>query len=168
MRYALLMCADESAPVGEEERARRTAALGSFAGQMEARGTLLASEQDLDEAIEVAAAVPAAWYGTVEVRPVQQALLLYFVLARCAASRGMAAIFSSVRSSQQMPMAGRGPRRWRQSITRSGVTIRSTGTSWLVSGMVPASTSWSSWTVVTQTVSGPIRPAAVARANSRS
>jgi hypothetical protein len=25
--------------------------------------------KDLDEAIEVAAAVPAAWYGTIEVRP---------------------------------------------------------------------------------------------------
>ena len=36
----------------------------------------------------------------------------------------MAAIFSSVRSSQQMPAAGRGPSR-RQSITRSGVTMKS-------------------------------------------
>jgi hypothetical protein len=26
--------------------------------------------KDLDEAIDVAASVPAAWYGTVEVRPV--------------------------------------------------------------------------------------------------
>ena len=49
----------------------------------------------------------------------------------------MAAIFSSVRSSQQMPAGGRGPSR-RQSMTRSGVTMKSTGTSWLVSGMVPA------------------------------
>ena len=114
MRYALLTCADESAAVSAEERARRTAALDSFTGQLTARGTLLASEQlhrtetattvrcwdggevlvtdgpfaetkeqiaglfivectDLDEAIEVAATVPAAWYGTVEVRPVRHA-----------------------------------------------------------------------------------------------
>jgi len=112
MRYALLICADESAAVSAEERARRTAALEVFTGQLTARGTLLASEQlhrtetatrvrcwgggdvmttdgpfaetreqiaglfiveckDLDEAIELAAAVPAAWYGTVEVRPVR-------------------------------------------------------------------------------------------------
>jgi hypothetical protein len=114
MRYALLMCTDESAAVGDQERARRAAALDSFTEQMTARGMLLASEQlhrtetaatvrcwhggdvmttdgpfaetkeqiaglfivecrDLDEAIEVATAVPAAWYGTVEVRPVRQA-----------------------------------------------------------------------------------------------
>jgi hypothetical protein len=114
MRYALLMCTDESAAISAEERTRRAATLGSFTDQMEARGTLLASEQlhrtetattvrcwdggdvmiadgpfaaareqieglfiveckDLDEAIEVAAAVPAAWYGTVEVRPVRSA-----------------------------------------------------------------------------------------------
>ena len=114
MRYALLMCTDESAAVSAEERARRAAALDSFTDQMATRGTLLASEQlhrtetattvrcwdggdvmiadgpfaetreqiaglfiveckDLDEAIEVATAVPAAWYGTVEVRPVRQA-----------------------------------------------------------------------------------------------
>ena len=113
MRYALLMCTDESAAVSDQERARRSAALDSFQDQMTARGTLLASEQlhrtetatrvrcwdggdvmvtdgpfaetkeqiaglfiveckDLDEAIEVATAVPAAWYGTVEVRPVWQ------------------------------------------------------------------------------------------------
>jgi hypothetical protein len=112
MRYALLICTDETAAIGAEERARRAAALGSFTDQMAARGTLLASEQlhrtetattvrcwdggdvmiadgpfaqtkeqiaglfiieckDLDEAIEVATAVPAAWYGTVEVRPVR-------------------------------------------------------------------------------------------------
>ncbi len=79
----------------------------------------------------------------------------------------MAAIFSSVRSSQQIPAAGRGPSR-RQSITRSGVTMTSSGTSWLVTGIVPAGQTWSSCTVVTQTVCGPIRPAAVASANSRS
>ena|SRR3974390_80882 len=114
MRYALMMCTDESAAIGAEERARRAAALDSFTDQMAARGTLLAIEQlhgtetaatvrcwdggdvmitdgpfaetkeqiagffvveckDLDEAIEVATAVPAAWYGTVEVRPVRQA-----------------------------------------------------------------------------------------------
>ena len=115
MRYALLICTDESAAVGAGERARRSAALDSFTEQMSARGTLVASEQfhgtetaatvrcwdggdvmiaegpfaqtreqvtglfiveckNLDEAIEVATAVPAAWYGTVEVRPVRQAL----------------------------------------------------------------------------------------------
>ena len=114
MRYALLMCTDESAAIGAEERARRATALAAFTDQMAARGTLLASEQlhrtetatrvrcwgggdvmttdgpfaetreqiaglfiveckDLDEAIEVAATVPAAWYGTVEVRPVRHA-----------------------------------------------------------------------------------------------
>jgi hypothetical protein len=114
MRYALLMCTDESAAIGAQERARRAEALEVFTDQMTARGTLLASEQlhrtetatkvrcwdggdvlvtdgpfaetkeqiaglfiveckDLDEAIEVATAVPAAWYGTVEVRPVRQA-----------------------------------------------------------------------------------------------
>ena len=114
MRYALLVCADESAPVGTEERARRAAALEVFTEQMTARGALLASEQlhrtetattvrcwdggdvlvtdgpfaetkeqiaglfiveckDLEQAIEVATAVPAAWYGTVEVRPVRRA-----------------------------------------------------------------------------------------------
>jgi hypothetical protein len=114
MRYALLICSDESAAIGAEERARRATALRSFTGEMEERGTLLASEQlhraetaatvrcwdggdvmitdgpfaetreqieglliveckDLDEAIEVATTVPAAWYGTVEVRPVRQA-----------------------------------------------------------------------------------------------
>jgi hypothetical protein len=79
----------------------------------------------------------------------------------------MAAIFSSVRSSQQMPAAGRDPGR-RASMTRSGVTMKSTGTSCSVSGIVPADTTWSSCTVVTQTVRGPISPAAVASANSRS
>jgi hypothetical protein len=114
MRYVLLICTDESAAVGAEERARRAAALDSFTGQLTARGTLLASVQlhrtetatrvrcwgggdvmitdgpfaeareqiaslfiveckDLDEAIELAAAVSAAWYGTVEVRPVRHA-----------------------------------------------------------------------------------------------
>jgi hypothetical protein len=51
---------------------------------------------------------------------------------------------------------------------RSGVMMKSTGMSWLVSGIVPGGRSWSSCTVVTQAVCGPIRPAAVARANSRS
>jgi hypothetical protein len=114
MRYALLMCTDESAAIGTQERAQRAAALATFTDQMAARRTLLASEQlhrtetattvrcwnggdvmitdgpfaetkeqiaglfivecqDLDEAIEVATAVPAAWYGTVEVRPVRPA-----------------------------------------------------------------------------------------------
>ena len=36
-------------------------------------GLFIVECQDLDEAIEVATAVPAAWYGTVEVRPVRPA-----------------------------------------------------------------------------------------------
>ena len=45
MRYALLMCTDESAAIDAEERTRRAAALEVFTEQMTARGTLLASEQ---------------------------------------------------------------------------------------------------------------------------
>src|ERR1700722_11921655 len=45
MRYALLICTDESAAVGAGERARRAAALDAFRDRMSARGTLLASEQ---------------------------------------------------------------------------------------------------------------------------
>lgn len=111
MRYALLMCTDESAVISHEERSRRVTACASFQDQMRERGVLLAGEQlhptqtattvrcwdggdimvsdgpfaetrerisgffiveckDLDEAIDVATSVPAAWYGTVEVRPV--------------------------------------------------------------------------------------------------
>jgi hypothetical protein len=36
-------------------------------------GLFIVECKDLEEAIEVATAVPAAWYGTVEVRPVRQA-----------------------------------------------------------------------------------------------
>jgi hypothetical protein len=36
-------------------------------------GLLVVECKDLDEAIEVATTVPAAWYGAVEVRPVRQA-----------------------------------------------------------------------------------------------
>ena len=36
-------------------------------------GVFIVECKDLDEAIEVATALPAAWYGTVEVRPVRQA-----------------------------------------------------------------------------------------------
>ena len=36
-------------------------------------GLFIVECKDVDEAIEVATAVPAAWYGTVEVRPVRQA-----------------------------------------------------------------------------------------------
>ena len=111
MRYAMLICADEAAPVSPQERARRVAAFESVQEQMRADGVLLASERlhptdtattvrcwdggdvviadgpfaqtkeqivgffvvdckDLDEAIEAAATVPAAWYGSIEVRPV--------------------------------------------------------------------------------------------------
>ena len=113
MRYALLVCTDESAAISEHERARRAAAGASFRDQMREQGVLLAGEplqptgtattvrcwdggdvmiadgpfaqtreqvsgvfivdcKDLDEAIDVATRVPAAWYGTVEVRPVDE------------------------------------------------------------------------------------------------
>ena len=111
MRYAMLICVDETAAVNPQERARRVAAFESVLDEMRADGVLLASERlhstdtattvrcwdggdvvigdgpfaetkeqiagffivdckDLDEAIEVAARVPAAWYGTIEIRPV--------------------------------------------------------------------------------------------------
>jgi hypothetical protein len=38
MRYALLMCADESAVISHEERSRRVAACASFQEQMRERG----------------------------------------------------------------------------------------------------------------------------------
>jgi hypothetical protein len=50
----------------------------------------------------------------------------------------MAAIFSSVRSSQRMDGAALDPWSRRQAITRSGVTMTFTGTSRPVSGIVPA------------------------------
>jgi hypothetical protein len=44
---------------------------GPFAETKEqVAGFLIVDCKDLDEAIEVAAKVPAAWYGAVEVRPV--------------------------------------------------------------------------------------------------
>jgi len=111
MRYALLICADESVVVSPQERSRRVAAFASVQEEMRASGVLLAGERlhptdtattvrcwdggdvvivdgpfaetkeqiagffivdckDLDEAIEVAAALPAAWFGTIEIRPV--------------------------------------------------------------------------------------------------
>jgi hypothetical protein len=111
MRYALLICIDETAPVSSQERARRAAAFESVQDEMRFDGVLLASERlhptdtattvrcwdggdvviadgpfaetreqiagfflvdckDLDEAIEVATRVPAAWYGSIEIRPV--------------------------------------------------------------------------------------------------
>lgn len=113
MRYALLICNDESSAISEEERSRRDAAFITFQNQMRARGVLAGGERlsatetattvrcwdggdvmlvsgpfaktkeqivgflivdckDLDEAIEVATKAPAAWYGTVEVRPAQE------------------------------------------------------------------------------------------------
>ena len=45
---------------------------GPFAGTREQIGGLFVIEcKDLDAAIEVATRVPAAWYGTVEVRPLR-------------------------------------------------------------------------------------------------
>ena len=111
MRYALLICTDQSVAISAEERSRRITGLMSVQDQLRARGVLVASglqqlaeaavtvrawdggdieiangaaarpkEQitgvftvdcgDLDEAIEVATKIPAAWYGTIEIRPV--------------------------------------------------------------------------------------------------
>ncbi len=110
VRYALLVCGDETAVISPEERAERFAAFAVFSEQMTARGILRdglrlqpssaattvrirsgnlvigdgpfaeTKEQvaglfvvdcaDLDEAIEVASRIPAAGYGTIEVRPV--------------------------------------------------------------------------------------------------
>jgi hypothetical protein len=111
MRYAMLVCADESAAVSDGERARREAAFIRFLDKMRDRGVLRSGERlhraemattvrcwdggdvvvgdgpfaetreqivaflvvdckDLDDAIEAATSVPAAWYGTIEVRPV--------------------------------------------------------------------------------------------------
>ena len=113
MRYALLVCADENAAVGDEERARREAAFSRFREQLREHGRLHAGERlhraetaatvrcwdggdiviadgpfaetreqivgffvvdcaDVDEAIETAATLPAAWYGTIEVRRVRE------------------------------------------------------------------------------------------------
>jgi hypothetical protein len=111
MRYALLICTDQSVAISEEERSRRITGLMSVQEQLRARGVLVGSELlqpidaavtvrawdggdieivngltvkpreqvtgvftvecgDLDEAIEVATKIPAAWYGTIEIRPV--------------------------------------------------------------------------------------------------
>jgi hypothetical protein len=111
MRYALMICQDESATITPQEESRRAAAFTAFQDEMAARGVLLGYERlqptvmattvrawdggdvmidagplaggreqvvgfcivdskDLDEAIEVALKVPAAWYGAIEVRPV--------------------------------------------------------------------------------------------------
>jgi hypothetical protein len=46
---------------------------GPFAQTREqVSGVFIVDCKDLDEAIDVATRVPAAWYGTVEVRPVDQ------------------------------------------------------------------------------------------------
>ena len=78
--------------------------------------------------------------------------------SRSPASSGIAVIFSDVNSDQRIPPSGRGPRSARQSSTRSGVTTRSTGTSWAAVGITPAGRSCSSCTVVTTRVSGSDQP----------
>ena len=110
MRYALLLCQDESLEANPEEQAERIAAYGALQDELRDRGVLVSSIrlrptycsttvqvrngdlviadgpfaetkeqigglfvvdcQDLDEAINVAAAIPMAEYGTIEVRPV--------------------------------------------------------------------------------------------------
>src|SRR5437870_4971526 len=78
---------------------------------------------------------------------------------------GIAASCAGESSSQRVPFGFRHPRRVR--ITRSGVAIRSSGTSWSVIGR-GSSKIWSSWTVVATGVSSPTAPTSRARANSRS
>ncbi|HEX5500845.1 MAG TPA: YciI family protein [Thermomicrobiales bacterium] len=113
MRYALLVCEDETVAVSPEERARRFAGFAAFIDEALARGALIGGERlqpsptattvrrrdgglivadgpfaetreqigglfivdcrDLDEAIDLAARLPAAHYGTVEVRPLREA-----------------------------------------------------------------------------------------------
>jgi hypothetical protein len=110
MRYALLICVDESVVPGDEEQSARLAAFGAFTQAMKDRGILVATERlrptttattvrvragdvviadgpfaetkeqiagfyvleckDLDEAIDAAAMIPAADWGTIEVRPI--------------------------------------------------------------------------------------------------
>jgi len=111
MRYALLICTDQSVAISAEERSRRITGLMSVQDQLRARGVLVGSELlqpaeaavtvrawdggdieiangpavrpkehvtgvftidcgDLDEAIDLATKIPAAWYGTIEIRPV--------------------------------------------------------------------------------------------------
>ena len=112
MRYALLICADETAMLAAspEETSAMMAAYDAFGAEMGARGVLQGGERlrpttdattvrvsggevlvsdgpfaetkeqmggfylidckDLDEAIEIAAKIPAARHGSVEVRPI--------------------------------------------------------------------------------------------------
>lgn len=110
MRYALLLCQDETIDVSGDELAERIAAFTAAQEEMQARGVLVSGVrlrptycatsvrvrngdlviadgpfaetkeqigglflvdcQDLDEAIAVAAKIPSAQYGTVDVRPV--------------------------------------------------------------------------------------------------
>ena len=112
MKYALLICTDESVmgALSPEEGSAALAEYGTFAEEMGARGVLREGERlrptsdattvqvrdgkvltgdgpfaetkeqiggyfvveckDLDEAIEVAAKIPGARFGTIEVRPV--------------------------------------------------------------------------------------------------
>ncbi len=112
MRYALLICTDESAQLAlsPEEGAAMHAEYEAFGAEMGARGVLAGGERlhpttdatsvrvrdgetltsdgpfaetkeqiggfylvdckDLDEAIEVAARIPGARHGTIEVRPI--------------------------------------------------------------------------------------------------
>ena len=110
MRYALLICNDETITISPEENSERLAAFEAFGDRMRERGVLLGGERlrptsaattvqvresgtviadgpfaetkeqvggfflveckDLDEAIEVAAEIPSARWGTIEVRPV--------------------------------------------------------------------------------------------------
>ena len=112
MRYALLICGDESADTAAspEEMSAVLAAYEAFGAEMAARGVLQGGERlrpttdattvrvrggealvsdgpfaetkeqmggfylvdckDLDEAIEIAAKIPAARHGSIEVRPI--------------------------------------------------------------------------------------------------
>ena len=110
MRYALLICNDETEAISPDDQSARLAAVGVYAGQLRSSGVMEAGArlrptstattvrvregdlviadgpftetkeqiagfflvecEDLDEAIEIAAGIPVAEYGTIEVRPV--------------------------------------------------------------------------------------------------
>jgi hypothetical protein len=110
MRYALLVCGDESVVIGHDDEAAWEAAFTSRLDELRASGVLLSAARlcptatattvqvwggdvvaatgpfaetreqigsllivdckDLDHAMEIATGIPAAWYGTIEVRPV--------------------------------------------------------------------------------------------------
>jgi len=67
MRYALLVCFDEGQTPDADGHERRYAAHDAFRDELEASGRLVSP---LDEAIGLAARIPAVDHGTVDVGPV--------------------------------------------------------------------------------------------------